>query len=197
MPHLNLLNYFNAYFSNFCKKQKIENNPSFGICYKGKNSEILKIIQNNSKNLTPIVHKISSEDEDVNDLKFISHLDDNLRKYLGFERFGKYSFETGFITLPSNTINKEELQTQETPNLIYILGGISSKSYNDSPEKTKEKNILETKVASIVLWSLKNQKEPLQINFNYNLQESENKILRILGKESLERFISKYDFSSF
>ncbi|MCX6750557.1 MAG: hypothetical protein NTZ83_03800, partial [Candidatus Pacearchaeota archaeon] len=170
---------------------------AFGICYRGRNSQYLRM-EDSSQNLrkiTPIIHKLSSQEDDLNDLKFLSNLDSKLKRFLGSGSIGKYNLETGLITipLPLDQSNQTEESKSELPNLLYAFAGITKQFYETVTSKIKEKKIMDNIGAYMILWSLKDKKDPLEIIFNYHLEEAPNELLRILKGEDLENFIAGYD----
>jgi len=194
------MNWFEAYFDEFSRKDNIGNSPSFGICYRGRNSKYLLIDDSsqNPKRITPIVHKLSSQEDELNDLKFLSNLDSRLKRFLGFESLGKYNLETGLITIPvhldqSNSIEESK---NELPNLLYTFAGITKPFYETASSKIKEKKDMDNIGAYMILWSLKDEKDPLEIIFNYHLEEAPNELLRVIKGKDLLDFISKYSLKN-
>jgi hypothetical protein len=200
MPHLNFLNWFEGYFDEFSRKENIGNSPSFGICYRGRNSKYLLIDDSsqNPKRISPLVHKLSSQEDELNDLKFLSNLDARLRRFLGFDSIGKYNLETGLITIPVplDQSSSTEESKNELPNLLYTFAGITKSFYETASSKIKERKDMDTIGAYMILWSLKEEKNPLEIIFNYHLEEAQNELLRILKGKDLENFIAEHDLKN-
>jgi hypothetical protein len=196
MLHQNFLNCFEGYFDEFSRKDNIANSPSFGICYRSRNSKYLQTddYSQNLRKITPIVHKLSSQEESLNDLKFLSNLDSKLKRFLGSELIGKYNLETGLITIPIplDQFNQPEESKNELSTLIYAFAGITKEFYENVTNKIKEKKILDNIGAYMILWSLKDEKNPLEVKFNYHLEESPNELSRILKGKDLENFIAEY-----
>ncbi|MGY4884433.1 MAG: hypothetical protein ACP5NZ_02530 [Nanobdellota archaeon] len=198
MPHSNLLNDFDTHFDNFCRNKEISNSPSFGICYRGRNSRYLHTDEYSQRKNLPIIHKLNSEDEAQNsDLKFIENLENKLRKELDAKQLGKYIIETGYITIPMELSSQSDESRNELPNLIYVFGGMTKNFYETIHNKIKEKKDLDYVALSMIFWGLKNDKNPLELIFNYYPQEAPDELLRVIKDKELEILISKHDLSNF
>ncbi len=197
MPHQKFMESFNNLFEEFYRSKNIANSPSFGVCYRSRNAKYLQTDEysQDSKKTTPIIHKLSSQEEDLNDLKFLSNLDSRVKRFLGPGLIGKYNLETGLITLPLDKSDLPEESENVLPSFIYSFAGITKDFYDNITNKTKEKKMLDNIGAYVLLWSLKDDKNPLEIIFNYYPEESPNELLRILKGKDLEEFIKKHDLS--
>jgi hypothetical protein len=195
MLHPKFMESFNDLFEEFYRSKNIANSPCFGVCYRSRNARYLQTNEyaQHSKKITPIVHKLSSHDESLNDLKFLSNLDSRLKRFLGSNLTGKYNLETGLITLPLDKSDIPEESENTLPSFIYSFAGITKDFYDNTTNKIKEKKMLDNIGAYLLLWSLKEDKNPLEIIFNYYPEESPNELLRVLKGKDLEEFIKRND----
>lgn len=199
MPHQNFLNLFEEYFDNFSRDKSINNSLAFGICYRGRNSQYLQIEDSSTANLrkdSPIIYELNSQEDSLHDLSFISSLNNKLKKTFEIGATEDYNFKIGLMTIPFYQFNKLEESENDLPNLLYVFAGMTKRFYEQSQNKIKEKKRMDNLGASIMLWNLKNEKNPLEIIFNYYIEEFPNELFRVVKGKDLDKFFSDYSLEN-
>jgi hypothetical protein len=195
MEQLAFTDFFEAHFENFYREKSIGNNPAFGICYMGRSSQPLPMEYSSSPNLIknpPLIYELGSHEENSHDLRFISNLNNWLRKNIGSRAHEEYNYKIGLITIPAEHTENPEVSRNDLTNLIYSFVGMKKETYEQNTNRVRERRTMDNLAASLIIWSLKNEKNIQELIFNYHIEELPNQLLRILKGRDLDKFIGEY-----
>lgn len=190
----NFLGLFKANFEEVYRNQEIGSSPSFGIGYRGKNSSYLKMDSSlfiHMGKLEPILYKINPQKKDQSDHEFLSILLGNLKKNLGYLNSPDYFVEGNIMTIPPEHPNPIEDSSKDLTNILCAFAGFTKDYYKDVLNKARERKNLDLVAGRIANWSIKNEKEPLWIVFNYYPNEAPDQLIRVLEGDDLDEFLKQ------
>ena len=189
---MKFIDWFETYFDNFSRDKRIDNSPAFGICYRARNSKYLSIEDSSVANIRegiPIIYELSSQEDSLHDLSFITNLNNKLRKTFEAGKTENYNFKIELVPISFDSPNQSEELKNNLPTFLYVCAGMTKEFYWQNKNKRDAKKLIDNMGVSTLLWSLKNGKDPLEIIFNYHLEEAPNEILRKIKGRDLDEFI--------
>lgn len=168
-------------FDNFAYSTPIRGNPSMGISYRVRDSFPIS-----SKNNTVLAYDITSKEQLSPDLDFIYSLNNKLNKLSGGNG-GDFYFKLKLATtLPLD-------QPNTFGNFLYAHFGTTEEMHRTDPNSKSAKQLIDKIGSELTLWSLKNNKKPTEIVFNYNFcnlqNENQGEIEKVLKGHNLDKFI--------
>lgn len=188
MPQINI-DLFKLDFENFVREKNVNNSPAFGISYRVRNSHYI------TEEDSSTTYELNSQNESSHDFNFISGVNNKLEKISEAE-IGNFPFKINVTTISLNLPNKPDDSQEDLATFLYVYMGME-KSFYEQQKPRDAKSLMENIGISTLFWGLKKGKKPLELIFNYHLQESPNELLRHFKDKELNKFIKSHSPQDF
>ena len=176
--------WFKFDFENFAGDKKMNICLAFGISYRVRNSHYIK------EEDSPIIYELNSQNGSSYDLNFINELNKRLEKISEAE-IGNSPFKINLTNISLNLPNKPDDSQKDLATFLYVYMGMTKTFYGQQKPRDA-KSLMENIGISTLFWGLEKGKKPLELIFNYHIQESPNELLRHFKDKDLNKFIKSH-----
>ncbi len=180
-----LMDWFKMDFEKFYENKIIDYNPALGISYRLRDPQHIW-----DDKISPTTYDLTAKEEISPDLDFIRGLYKNLRKTSEYGTPEEFNFKLKLAIIPLNPLNA--LGT-----FLYVHMGMPKSFCEQSKNPRKATSFVDKMGTSTIIWSLKNQKKPVELAFNYDFCNFPESSLRGLKGHNLDEFLKSISSENF
>jgi hypothetical protein len=181
------MDWFAIDFDKFTEEENIKNNPSLGISYRLRDPSLI-----HSGDELARTYDLISKGELSPDLEFIHVLNDRLKRISDGNK-GEFYFKLKLATIPLGPLNN-------LGNFLYAYLGTTEQLHQNDINSKKASKLIDNIGSETILLSVRIEKKPLELKFNYNFcklqEENQGDLYTNLRGNNLNDFIKSLSSES-